>query len=77
MSILNRINNISELLNSDINIDLLRIKINELQREASNPIQVSTEILNSLSEDERMDVISNYCRYCGSSDPNCQCWNDD
>jgi len=33
--------------------------------------------LNSLSDDERMDMFSEYCKYCGENNPNCQCWNDE
>lgn len=35
------------------------------------------EILDSLTDDERNDLFSNYCRHCGSMDATCQCWNDE
>lgn len=30
-----------------------------------------------LTDDERMEVMSDYCKYCGCNDSGCQCWNDD
>ena len=33
--------------------------------------------LDKLSDDERYELISEYCKYCGSKDSGCQCWNDD
>lgn len=35
-------------------------------------------ILAALSDEERIALFSDYCRECGSSsDPSCQCWNDE
>ena len=33
--------------------------------------------LLALSEDDRLEVFSNFCHHCGRNDPRCQCWNDD
>lgn len=33
--------------------------------------------LKDLSEDERVEVFSNFCMHCGSDNPSCQCWNDE
>lgn len=33
--------------------------------------------LDTLTDDERSSLFSQYCRYCGSKDPRCQCWNDE
>jgi hypothetical protein len=35
------------------------------------------ELLNRLSDEERVEVFSKFCRYCGDKNPDCQCWNDD
>jgi hypothetical protein len=35
------------------------------------------ELLNQLTDEERLDIFSEYCRTCGSKDPRCQCWNDE
>ena len=28
-----------------------------------------------LTDDERLEVMSDYCESCGCNDPRCQCWN--
>lgn len=37
--------------------------------------------LTKMSDEERLEffdlVEDGYCRYCGSDDPKCQCWNDE
>ena len=33
--------------------------------------------LTNMTDVERMEVMSNYCKYCGRDDPHCQCWNDE
>ena len=35
------------------------------------------ELFAKLTDDERMEVMSDYCKYCGCDDSGCQCWNDD
>ena len=35
------------------------------------------ELFAKLTDDERMEVMSDYCKYCGCDDSCCQCWNDD
>lgn len=32
--------------------------------------------LDELTDEERTQLFSHYCRDCGSKDPKCQCWND-
>lgn len=33
--------------------------------------------MNKLSDDDRMKIMGNFCRYCGCNDPRCSCWNDE
>lgn len=33
--------------------------------------------MDLLTDYQRLEIMSNYCRGCGSTDPRCQCWNDD
>ena len=33
--------------------------------------------MDKLSDYERYELISEYCKYCGRADNGCQCWNDD
>ncbi len=35
------------------------------------------EAIADMTDEERLALFSRYCMNCGSSDPNCQCWNDD
>jgi len=35
------------------------------------------ELFAKLTDGERMEVMSDYCKYCGCDDSGCQCWNDD
>jgi hypothetical protein len=35
------------------------------------------ELLNRLTDEERLDIFTEYCRACGGKDPTCQCWNDE
>lgn len=48
----------------------------------SNPEQfnskvIATNALLALTDEERLDLFSDYCRNCGKADPSCQCWNDE
>jgi len=33
--------------------------------------------MSALTDEQRMEVIGNFCRYCGCKNPRCQCWNDE
>lgn len=33
--------------------------------------------LDKLTDEARLGVMLRYCRSCGSTDPKCQCWNDE
>lgn len=35
------------------------------------------ELFAKLTDDERMEVMGDYCKHCGCNDSGCQCWNDD
>ena len=35
------------------------------------------KILNKFTEEERLEVMNQYCKSCGSDNPKCQCWNDE
>lgn len=34
------------------------------------------EMFSKLTDEERMEVISDYCKHCGCNDNGCVCWND-
>jgi len=42
-----------------------------------NYMDAIKEMLSRLSDDERMEALGDYCKYCGGDDPACQCSNDD
>jgi hypothetical protein len=33
--------------------------------------------LEDLTDEQRLEVFSHFCKHCGCNDPKCQCWNDD
>lgn len=38
------------------------------------------EAIRKFNEDERLDILSHFCCYCGEEqdpDHQCQCWNDE
>lgn len=44
---------------------------------AAKPNRTMKEILDELSDDQRLDLFRNYCSSCGCTDPHCQCNNDE
>ena len=39
-------------------------------------LNVVRELFAELTDAERLDIMSDYCRRCGTADPNCRCQND-
>lgn len=39
--------------------------------------KLASELFKLLTDEERLEIINEYCKYCGSSDSGCQCWNDE
>lgn len=33
--------------------------------------------MKTMTDDERLDIITEFCKYCGDLDSGCQCWNDE
>ena len=46
---------------------------------SKNEIDIESikELFAKLTNDERMEVMGDYCKHCGRDDSGCQCWNDD
>jgi hypothetical protein len=40
-------------------------------------LNVARAAMEALSDGERLAVMNQYCKECGSKDTGCQCWNDD
>jgi hypothetical protein len=49
--------------------------INQVTKENSLT-QIWKEILDGWTDEERLALISCYCKHCGSKDTNCKCWDD-
>lgn len=45
--------------------------------EAPPAADEALRLMRTLGEDARVDVMSNFCKQCGSDNPSCQCWNDE
>lgn len=37
----------------------------------------AVEAMKQLLDDERMEVMAQFCKFCGSDNPSCSCWNDE
>jgi hypothetical protein len=35
------------------------------------------DLLDAMTDGERMELLGHYCKFCGCKDPSCQCWNDE
>lgn len=40
-------------------------------------LRAAVKEMDGLTDEQRMSVLSRYCRSCGAKDPSCQCWNDE
>ncbi len=49
------------------------------QQEHLKIVEAVKNMFIQLTDYERLDIMSNYCKHCGCSDPTskCQCWNDE
>lgn len=51
-------------------------KLREALRAAGEPASI-VKALEALTDEQRLSVFADFCRNCGSTDPTCQCWNDE
>ncbi|MBK8184778.1 MAG: hypothetical protein IPK63_18625 [Candidatus Competibacteraceae bacterium] len=40
-------------------------------------VETLVALMQRMTDEERMDVMSEFCRHCGDTNPCCQCWNDE
>ncbi len=40
-------------------------------------VEILVELMQRMTDEERMDVMSEFCHHCGCTDPSCNCWNDE
>lgn len=64
-------------LSHDERIGIYNEAIKSMQPAPNENLDKIVTTLLELSEDERLDVFSNFCKSCGIDDPRCQCWNDE
>lgn len=43
----------------------------------SEAVIEAVNLMGGLTDDERMEVMSHFCRHCGCKNPSCQCSNDE
>lgn len=51
--------------------------LNHVLELTTSPAEFIVFIMKYMSEDERLEVFSHFCKECGSENPACQCWNDE
>lgn len=56
-------------------IDCITEEINNMRNK--DEIEKIKEIIDEWSDEERIELFSNYCHYCGSLDPRCHCSNEE
>jgi len=54
-----------------------RTNKNDYWHIASGNLANIVNSLYKLSDDDRMQIFNLFCKHCGSTDSNCQCWNDE
>lgn len=40
-------------------------------------IESAVILMNTLSDDERLEVMSRFCKFCGCDNPDCNCMRDE
>ena len=64
--------------NHDVQIHLSNAQMEALKNYLNvNDLITAKHSLINLTDEQRMEVFSDYCRYCGSNDPTCRCWDDE
>ena len=59
---------------NDLESDVNNLDISFVSDSAFNKTK---KLLKELTDDERMELFGDYCKYCGDTNPTCQCWNDE
>lgn len=62
------------ILSEYLNEEIVQADKQEGEKEM---IVKAKNILDGFTEEQRLVVFSFYCNHCGSTNPSCQCWNDD
>jgi hypothetical protein len=35
------------------------------------------DAMKQLDDEDRLEIMGQFCKFCGSDNPNCQCWNEE
>jgi len=57
------------------NLDKLLTEYNAYVQEQTT-IQKVKYLLSELTDEQRFEILNEYCAVCGTQNSNCHCWND-
>jgi hypothetical protein len=77
-----------KIIDDKIICDCDWLKLNEnsvkgieiLERKITIPLLTNEQLkdcVDLLTDEQRIELFSNYCKECGRKDPHCRCWDDD
>jgi len=49
-------------------------KLKDIKKKA---VIMMIDALKTYTDEERLEIFSEFCDHCGCEDPKCQCWNDE
>lgn len=44
--------------------------------EVTVTVEVALAVIGALTNEQRLEVMGNFCHGCGRADPSCRCWDD-
>jgi hypothetical protein len=47
------------------------------EKSSERLVPLIIKLMQSLTDEHRLEVFSCFCKYCGTEQPRCQCWNDE
>lgn len=56
--------------------EIKQLALHDVVSSAKNKEAIISE-MKTMTDDERLDIITEFCKYCGDLDSGCQCWNDE
>ena len=63
---------------ANISVDVV-VNTNKIHhKQHFDDLYIATDYLfSTLTDEQRMQIIGSYCKYCGCDNPRCNCENDD
>jgi len=64
--------------NSELEKEITKVfdSLQKAQVQEQTTIQKIKYLLSELTDDQRFEILSEYCAVCGTQNSNCHCWND-